>query len=52
MSKVLKVDRTSYYHWIKTGCITKKVDTQLNNLIETIFIQGRKTMAQEEFKTN
>jgi transposase InsO family protein len=42
MSKVFKVDRTSYYHWIKTGCITKKVDTQLNNLIETIFIQGRK----------
>ncbi len=42
MSKVLKVDRTSYYHWIKTGCITKKVDEQLNDLIEVIFIQGRK----------
>lgn len=42
MSKVLKVDRTSYYHWIKAGCITKKVDKQLNGLIETIFIQGRK----------
>jgi transposase len=42
MSKVFKVDRTSYYHWVKAGCITKKVDTQLNDLIEAIFIQGRR----------
>lgn len=42
MCKVLKVDKSSYYHWVKAGCITKKVDTQLNDLIEVIFIQGRK----------
>ncbi len=42
MSKVLKVDKSSYYHWIKAGCIINKEDTQLNNLIEAIFIQGRK----------
>jgi len=42
MSKVLKVDRSSYYHWIKAGCVIKKEDTQLNKLIEAIFIQGRK----------
>jgi len=42
MSKVFKVDRSSYYHWIKAGCIVKKEDAQLNNLIEAIFIQGRK----------
>jgi transposase InsO family protein len=42
MCKVLKVDKSSYYHWIKAGRITKKVDIQLNNLIESIFIQGRK----------
>ena len=42
MSKVLKVDRSSYYHWIKAGCIVKKEDTQLNKLIEAIFIQGRR----------
>ena len=42
MSKVFKVDRSSYYHWIQAGCIVKKEDTQLNNLIEAIFIQGRK----------
>jgi len=42
MSKVFKVDRSSYYHWIKAGCVIKKEDKQLNNLIEAIFIQGRK----------
>ena len=41
MCKVIKVDKSSYYHWIKAGCIIKKVDTQLNNLIQAIFIQGR-----------
>ena len=42
MCKVFKVDRSSYYHWIKAGCIVKKEDTQLNKLIEAIFIQGRR----------
>ena len=41
MCKVIKVNRTSYYHWIKSGCIVKKVDTQLNDFIQNIFIQGR-----------
>ena len=42
MCKVFKVDRSSYYHWIKAGCIIKREDKQLNNLIESIFVQGRK----------
>ena len=42
MAKVFKVDKSSYYHWIKAGCVIKKEDTQLNKLIEAIFIQGRK----------
>jgi len=41
MCKILKVDRASYYHWIKADCVVKKVDTQLNKLIKSIFIQGR-----------
>jgi transposase InsO family protein len=41
MCKVIKVNRASYYHWIKAGCIIKKVDTELNNLIKSIFLQGR-----------
>ncbi len=41
MCRVLKVDKSSYYHWIKAGCIIKKVDEKLNELIEIIFVQGR-----------
>jgi len=41
MCKIINIDKSSYYHWVKTGCIIKKIDKQLNNLIESIFIQGR-----------
>ena len=41
MCRVLKVDRTSYYHWIKCGCVVKKVDEKLNELVTVIFEQGR-----------
>jgi len=41
MCKVLKVDKSSYYSWIKAGSIIKKEDIQLNTLIEAIFIKGR-----------
>lgn len=41
MCKVVKVDLSSYYHWIKTGSVVKKVDKKLNELIEIIFLQGR-----------
>ena len=41
MCKVIKVNRSAYYHWISAGCIIKKVDKELNNLIASIFIQGR-----------
>jgi transposase InsO family protein len=41
MCKVIKVKRSAYYHWISTGCIIKKVDIQLNELILAIFIHGR-----------
>jgi len=42
MCKVFQVNISSYYHWIKAGCIIKKEDKQLNSLIEAIFVQGRK----------
>jgi len=41
MCRILQVDKSSYYHWIKGGCIIKKVDEKLNELIEIIFVQGR-----------
>ena len=43
MCKVLKVNRTSYYHWISSGSIIKKVDKKLNKLVESIFIEGKST---------
>ena len=46
MCKVLKVDRSSYYHWIKTGCVVKKVDKQLNELIRIIFRALLKTHSE------
>ena len=41
MCKVVKVNLSSYYHWIQAGCIIKKVDKKVNELIEIIFVQGR-----------
>jgi transposase InsO family protein len=41
MCKVIKVNRSAYYHWIEAGMIVKKVDKQLNDLILAIFTQGR-----------
>lgn len=50
MCKVLKVNRTSYYHWVKTGCKLKKSDTKLNELIEFIFIEGKNTYGTRRIK--
>jgi len=41
MCKVIKVNRSAYYHWVNSGCVVKKVDTQLNELIKSIFIFSR-----------
>jgi len=41
MCKVIKVNKSSYYHWVKAGCIIKKVDKKLNEVIKIIFVQGR-----------
>jgi len=50
MCRVFKVDKSSYYHWIKRGCIIKKVDEKLNELIEIIFIQSRQTYGTRRIK--
>ena len=41
MCNVMKVNLSSYYHWIKSSCVIKKTDEKVNELIEVIFIQGR-----------
>jgi len=50
MCRVLNVDKSSYYHWIKAGCIIKKVDEKLNELIEIIFVQGRQNYGTRRIK--
>lgn len=50
MCKVLKVDRSSYYYWVKCGCIVKKVDEKLNELIEITFMHSRQTYGTRRIK--
>lgn len=50
MCRLFRVDRSSYYHWVRSGCITVKVDEQLNELIEIIFVQSRQTYGTRRIK--
>ena len=50
MCKVLGVNRSAYYHWIKNGCIVNKVDVQLNQLIKDIFYQYREVYGTRRIK--
>ncbi len=38
---MIDVDLSSYYRWVRNGSIVDKVDNQLNEIIKSIFIQGR-----------
>ena len=50
MCKVLKINRSAYYHWVKSGCIVNKVDEKLNRLIEDIFIEYREVYGTRRIK--
>lgn len=50
MCKVLKVNRASYYHWISSGSVVKKVDTKLNELVEFTFSEGKNTYGTRRIK--
>ena len=50
MCKVLKVDRTSYYSWVRAGSIIEESDKELNTLIEDIFYQSRQTYGTRRIK--
>lgn len=50
MCNVLKVNRSSYYHWIKTGCITERIDIQLNTLIIEAFYGSKNTYGTRRIK--
>ena len=50
MCKVLKVNRASYYHWLSSGSVIRKVDIKLNELVEFIFNQGRNAYGTRRIK--
>jgi len=50
MCRILKVDKSSYYYWIKSGSIVKRVDEKLNALIEIIFVQSRQIYGTRRIK--
>ena len=50
MCKVLKLNRSAYYHWVNNGCIVNKVDVRLNQLIKDIFYQYREVYGARRIK--
>ena len=50
MCKVLKVNRSAYYHWLSNECIVNKVDERLNQLIKDIFYQYREVYGTRRIK--
>jgi len=50
MCRNFQVNKSSYYHWVKSGCVVKKVDEKLNELIEIIFVQSRQTYGTRRLK--
>jgi len=50
MCRVLKVNRSAYYHWVNNGCIVNKVDVRLNQLIKDIFYQYREVYGTRRIK--
>jgi transposase InsO family protein len=51
MCKVLKVDRDSYYKWVKNGSIIEKSDKELNKLIKNLFVQSRANYGTRRIKS-
>ena len=50
MCKICKVNRSAYYHWVKSGCIINKVDETLNRLITDIFIEHKEVYGTRRIK--
>ncbi len=50
MCKILKVNRSAYYHWVNNGCAIGRVDEQLGTLIKDIFYQYREVYGTRRIK--
>jgi transposase InsO family protein len=50
MCKLFCLTRSSYYHWIDSGCGLEKVDKPFNNLLKKIFEEARSTYGTRRLK--
>lgn len=50
MCKIFKVDKSSYYNWVKNGCVVNRVDLEFNKLIGNVFEQARATYGTRRLK--
>lgn len=50
MCQILKVNRSSYYHWVKVGSVVTKVDEKLNGIIREVFENSRHTYGTRRIK--
>ena len=50
MCKLFDLTRSSYYAWIKNGCVVNKIDKPFNELIQNIFEQSRATYGTRRIK--
>lgn len=50
MCKLFDLTRSSYYTWVKNGCVVNKIDKKFNDLIKTIFEQSRETYGTRRIK--
>jgi len=50
MCRLFSVTRSSYYSWIKNGCILEKVDKPFNTLLKQLFEEARGTYGTRRLK--
>ena len=50
MCKLFEVNRSAYYHWVKSGCIVNRVDEKLNQLITDIFLEYKEVYGTRRIK--
>ena len=51
MCKIFKVDRVSYYRWVKKGSVVEQNNMELNRHIKEIFVQSRSTYGTRRIKS-
>jgi transposase InsO family protein len=50
MCRLFSVTRSSYYSWVKNGCVIEKVDKPFNELLQKLFEEARGTYGTRRLK--